>query len=64
MSLIAKEFKVFLFRMTKVDVLPIHVIAHVSKASAVLARNTGQRLEEERAINEAEEEEEISDAEY
>ena len=49
--------------MTEVNVLPIHVIAHASEVSAVLARNTGQRLEEERALNEAEEEE-ISDAEY
>ena len=49
--------------MTEVDVLPIHVIAHVRLASAVLDQHTGQRLEEERALNEAEEEE-ISDAEY
>ena len=56
-------------RMLEVDVLPAPVVAHAHGVAQTLARNAGQRMEEERALEEraleeAGEEEENITAEF
>ena len=50
--------------MLEVDVLPAPVVAHAREVSEVLTRNAEQRLDEERALSEAVEEEENIAAEF
>ena len=53
-----------MFRMLEVDVLPAPVVAHAHEVAGTLVRNAGQRLDEERALEEAVEEEENIAAEF